>query len=37
VALAPYHESGCCLLMRALAAEGNAAEGLLVYERCGAC
>jgi DNA-binding SARP family transcriptional activator len=33
VALAPYHESGYCLLMRSLAAEGNAAEGLLVYEQ----
>lgn len=33
VALAPYHESGYCLLMRGLAAEGNAAEGLLVYEQ----
>jgi DNA-binding SARP family transcriptional activator len=31
-ALAPYRESGYCLLMRALAAEGNAAEGLLVYD-----
>ncbi len=33
VELAPYRESGHRLLMRALAAEGNAAEALAVYER----
>ncbi len=32
VKLAPYRESGYCLLMRALAAQGNAAEALLVYD-----
>jgi DNA-binding SARP family transcriptional activator len=29
----PYRESGYCLLMEALAVEGNVAEALLVYER----
>jgi DNA-binding SARP family transcriptional activator len=33
VELAAYRESGYCLLMRALAAEGNTAEALLVYEQ----
>ncbi len=33
VALAPYRESGYVHLMDALAAQGNAAEALLVYER----
>lgn len=32
-ALAPYRESGHALLMQALAAQGNIAEALLVYER----
>jgi DNA-binding SARP family transcriptional activator len=31
--LAPFRESGDSLLMRALVAEGNPAEALLVYER----
>lgn len=31
VALAPLRESGYCVLMRALAAQGNAAEALQVY------
>jgi DNA-binding SARP family transcriptional activator len=30
---APYRESGYCLLMEALASEGNVAEALLVYDR----
>lgn len=33
VQLAPYRESGWRLLMQVLAAEGNAAEALLAYER----
>lgn len=32
VRLAPHRESGCRLLMRALALQGNDAEALLVYE-----
>lgn len=32
VELAPYRESGYLFLMRALAARGNVAEGLLVYD-----
>ena len=31
VRLVPLRESGYCLLMRALASEGNVAEALLVY------
>ena len=33
IELAPYRESGYCLLMEALANEGNVAEGLRAYER----
>jgi DNA-binding SARP family transcriptional activator len=32
VARAPFRESGYCLLMRALAEQGNVAEAVLVYE-----
>jgi SARP family transcriptional regulator, regulator of embCAB operon len=32
VAREPYRESGYCLLMEALARQGNKAEALLVYE-----
>jgi DNA-binding SARP family transcriptional activator len=32
VARSPFRESACCLLMRALAEQGNVAEAILVYE-----
>jgi DNA-binding SARP family transcriptional activator len=33
IELAPYRESGYCLLMEALAHEGNVAEAMRIYER----